>query len=149
MRLIDILTDIKYECKNLNNDIEIHDVVYDSRKATPADLFVCIKGFSFDGHDFAIDLYNKGIRVFAVQEKVSLPNDAIVILVDDTRKFLALASANYFGRPDEKLNTMQEDYIEEQREYEEAYAYKKEFVQMYPEQMGETYIVKDKIKVLP
>jgi flagellar biosynthesis/type III secretory pathway protein FliH len=24
---------------------------------------------------------------------------------------------------DEKLNTMQEDYIEEQREYEEAYAY--------------------------
>ena len=106
MKLIDILTDIKYECKNLNNDIEIHDVVYDSRKATPADLFVCIKGFSFDGHDFAIDLYNKGIRVFAVQEKVSLPNDAIVILVDDTRKFLALASANYFGRPDEKLNTI-------------------------------------------
>lgn len=35
------------------------------------------------------------------------------------------------------------------RTYEEAYAYKKEFVQMYPEQMGETYIVKDKIKVLP
>ena len=106
MRLIDILTDIKYECSNQINDIEIHDVVYDSRKATPADLFVCIKGFSFDGHDFAIDLYNKGIRVFAVQEKVSLPNDAIVILVDDTRKFLALASANYFGRPAEKLNTI-------------------------------------------
>jgi hypothetical protein len=35
------------------------------------------------------------------------------------------------------------------RTYEEAYAYKKEFVQMYPEQMGDTYIVKDKIKVLP
>jgi hypothetical protein len=35
------------------------------------------------------------------------------------------------------------------RTYEEAYAYKKEFVQMYPEQMGDTYIVKYKIKVLP
>jgi hypothetical protein len=35
------------------------------------------------------------------------------------------------------------------RTYEEAYVYKKEFVQMYPEQMGDTYIVKDKIKVLP
>lgn len=35
------------------------------------------------------------------------------------------------------------------RTYEEARDYKKEFVQMYPEQIGDTYIVRDKIKVLP
>ena len=35
------------------------------------------------------------------------------------------------------------------RTYEEARDYKKEFVQMYPERIGDTYIVRDKIKVLP
>lgn len=34
------------------------------------------------------------------------------------------------------------------RTYEEAKEYKKEFVQMFPEMMGNTYIVRDKIQVL-
>lgn len=34
------------------------------------------------------------------------------------------------------------------RTYDEAKEYKKFFVQMYPELMGDTYIVRDKIKVL-
>ena len=33
------------------------------------------------------------------------------------------------------------------REYEEAKEYKKEFVQLFPELIGDTYIVRDKIKV--
>ena len=106
MKLIDILTNIKYSCGNIDDNLEINDIVYDSRRVATDDLFVCIKGFNFDGHNVAKDLYNKGLRVFAVQQEVALPDDAIVILVEDTRKFLALASANYFGRPAEKLNTI-------------------------------------------
>ena len=34
------------------------------------------------------------------------------------------------------------------REYEEAKEYKKEFVQLFPDLIGDTYIVRDKIKVL-
>ena len=34
------------------------------------------------------------------------------------------------------------------REYEEAKEYKKEFVQQFPDLIGDTYIVRDKIKVL-
>ena len=34
------------------------------------------------------------------------------------------------------------------RTYDEAREYKKEFVQQYPEMMGDTYIVRDKIQVL-
>lgn len=34
------------------------------------------------------------------------------------------------------------------RTYEEAREYKKQFVQLYPEMMGDTYIVRDKIQVL-
>ena len=35
------------------------------------------------------------------------------------------------------------------RTYEEAKEYKKQFVQLFPERMGDTYIVRDKIQVLP
>ncbi len=106
MKLIDILNGIDCKCNNIQKDFEINDVVFDSRKATPDDLYVCIKGFNFDAHTIVDELYNKGIRIFAVQQEVSLPDDAIIIFVDDTRKFLALASANFFGRPAEKLNTI-------------------------------------------
>ena len=34
------------------------------------------------------------------------------------------------------------------REYEEAKEYKKEFVQLFPDLIGDTYLVRDKIKVL-
>ena len=34
------------------------------------------------------------------------------------------------------------------REYEQAKEYKKEFVQQFPDMIGDTYIVRDKIKVL-
>ena len=35
------------------------------------------------------------------------------------------------------------------RTYNEAREYKKQFVQLFPDMMGDTYIVRDKIKVLP
>ena len=46
--------------------------------------------------------------------------------VNDTmKKIVSYSPKSEFSKEkfDEKLNTMQEDYIEEQREYEEAYAY--------------------------
>ncbi len=106
MILREIVNDIEYACSNFKPDIEIKDVIFDSRKACEDTVFVCIKGFTRDSHDLAKDVYDKGTRVFAVQSEISLPDDAIIIKVDDTRKFLAVASANLFGRPAEKLNTI-------------------------------------------
>ena len=85
----------------------LSDVVYDTRKELCGEhLFVCIKGFSFDGHSYASEAYAHGVRVFAAQEPLSLPEDATVVYTEDTRKFLALASANLFGHPAEKLITV-------------------------------------------
>ncbi|MGO4501158.1 Mur ligase domain-containing protein [Paenibacillus sp. 2RAB27] len=35
-----------------NSDIVISGIAYDSRKVRQGDIFVCIKGFSVDGHNF-------------------------------------------------------------------------------------------------
>ncbi len=106
MKLYEILDGIACETTNAHGDCEIKDVVYDSRKAGEDTIFVCITGFQVDGHSFAKDAYNRGTRIFAVEKDIDLPSDATVVKVKDTRKFLAKASANYFGRPAEKLNVI-------------------------------------------
>lgn len=94
--------DVRGECER-----ELSDVVYDTRKELcMTHLFVCIKGFSFDGHTYASEAYARGVRVFAASDELSLPDDATVVYTEDTRKFLALASANLFGHPAKKLLTI-------------------------------------------
>ena len=44
MKLSDLLTDIEYVLVQGNLDIDINNIVYDSRKAQKDDVFVCIKG---------------------------------------------------------------------------------------------------------
>ena len=38
---------------NLDRDIEITGIVYDSRQTVPGNVFVCIKGYEQDGHKYA------------------------------------------------------------------------------------------------
>lgn len=106
MKLSEIVKNITFSCENFNPEAEIDDIIYDSRLAKENTLFVCIKGFKRDSHEFAQEVYEKGVRVFAVQDTVPLPADAIIIKVDDTRKFLASASASLFGHPANNLNTI-------------------------------------------
>lgn len=106
MKLFEILKDIEYNCTHMDLNIEIKDIIFDSRKAESNTLFVCIKGFNRDSHEFVQEVYDKGVRVFAVQSHVELPDDATIIKVEDTRKFLAISSANLFQRPAEKMNTI-------------------------------------------
>lgn len=105
MLLKDILKEIPVT-GTYDGNIEIADIIYDSRNGKPDTIFVCISGFQTDGHKYAMDAYEKGVRVFAVEKKVELPEDAVVLHTESTRKFLALASANFFGRPAEKLFTI-------------------------------------------
>ena len=106
MKLNELLKGIDFTATGAIESVSVDNIIYDSRKAAPGLIFVCIKGFKSDGHTYAKDVYNKGVRVFAASEDLDLPNDALVIKVADTRKFLALASANYFEHPADKLNTI-------------------------------------------
>ncbi len=105
MTLCEILKGIDYISESVG-EFEIKDVVYDSRKASADCIFVCICGYQNDGHAFAKSAYERGCRVFAVEKDVALPSDAIIIKVENTRKFLAISSANLFGNPAEKLNAI-------------------------------------------
>ena len=106
MRLTRLLERVEYECINGSVDVEVTDLVNDSRKAKEGSLFFCIKGAVSDGHKYAADVIAKGAKVLVVQDEVEVPEDVTVIKVADSRYAMALISAAYFDYPAEKMKVI-------------------------------------------
>lgn len=103
MILKELFQDLPYEL-HCGGDMEITDVIYDSRKIVPGCLFVCLRGSAVDGHTFAKQAEEKGAAAILAEEPVdvSIP----VILAENTRKALAEVSAAYFGHPAKQLKSI-------------------------------------------
>lgn len=104
MQLSALLEKAKIEYNGADSDVE--RVVCDSRAADALTLFVCIKGFASDGHDFAERAYMLGCRAFLAERELDLPSDAVVAVVDNTRRALAKVSAAFYDFPAEKLKVI-------------------------------------------
>ena len=88
-----------------DNDTEIKDIIFDSRvKNMENCIFVCLKGATFDAHDFAEEAVNKGAAAVIAQKELDI--NAPCFVVENTRKALALLSACFFGNPAQKLTTI-------------------------------------------
>lgn len=106
MKLTTLLERLEYTCLQGSVDIEVKDIVNDSRKVEDGSLFICIRGAVVDGHTFAADVSEKGAAVLVVEEPVDVPAHVTVIQVEDTRYAMALISAAYFGYPAERLKVI-------------------------------------------
>lgn len=106
MKLTKLLNHIEYLSVYGNTEIEVNDIIYDTRTGVVDGLFVCLKGFVSDSHDLAKDMYNKGTRVFAAEHSLDLPDDATVIIAANTRIALAQLSAAFFDFPAKKLTVI-------------------------------------------
>ncbi len=106
MKLTCLLQDVEYECIQGSLDKEINALIYDSRKAAPGTVFVCICGAVRDGHDFAKEVSEKGTCVLIVEREVEVAPDVTLIKVKDSRLALAQASAAFFGYPAKELTTI-------------------------------------------
>ncbi|MDE6725248.1 MAG: UDP-N-acetylmuramoyl-L-alanyl-D-glutamate--2,6-diaminopimelate ligase, partial [Ruminiclostridium sp.] len=67
-------------------NIEIHSVTDDTRKLSKGDVFVCIKGGSFDGHEAAPKMIAEGAALVVAERDTGVRPQ---IIVPDTRKYLA------------------------------------------------------------
>lgn len=88
-------------------EAEIDHITCNSREARHGSLFVCIKGFSTDGHLYAESAYKNGCRAFVAEHTIDgLPSDASVIRVADSRRALAVLSCALYGYPSEELTVI-------------------------------------------
>ena len=105
MKLGELLAKSEYEVVSGSLDMEISDIIYDSRKIVKDCVFVCMVGANFDGHDFIEKAVEQGAAAVVVNRDVEITG-ITVIKVYDTRKALALMSGEYFGRPADHLKTI-------------------------------------------
>lgn len=82
---------------------EVTELVYDSRKVVPGAMFVCISGVNCDGHAFAQEAAQKGANVLITEKKIVPVDGVTVVQVENTREALAYLSAAFFGYPAKQL----------------------------------------------
>jgi UDP-N-acetylmuramoyl-L-alanyl-D-glutamate--2,6-diaminopimelate ligase len=62
-------------------DRVIHGLTYDSRKAKPGYLFVAIKGFRQDGHDYIQQALENGAVAVIAEKKILLPPNVACLII--------------------------------------------------------------------
>jgi UDP-N-acetylmuramoyl-L-alanyl-D-glutamate--2,6-diaminopimelate ligase len=76
----------------------------DSRRVASGDLFVAVRGWNSDGHDFLDDAAARGASVAIVEDsaRTSLPS----LVVREGRRAAAIAAATAYGDPARKLTLL-------------------------------------------
>lgn len=90
-----------YETIDVDLNININTLQMDHREVKQGDLFICIKGFTVDGHQFAKQAYENGAIVVVAEKK--LEDHIPTIVVPDTKRALALLAATFYNYPTNKF----------------------------------------------
>ncbi|MBQ4362255.1 MAG: UDP-N-acetylmuramoyl-L-alanyl-D-glutamate--2,6-diaminopimelate ligase [Lachnospiraceae bacterium] len=106
MKIKELLRDVDYQVLQGDVENEMTTLVYDSRKAEEGCAFVCITGAVSDGHKYVPSVLEKNPAVIIAEHPVEAPEDVCVVVTDNNRRALALASAEYFGHPADRLKTI-------------------------------------------
>lgn len=80
---------------------EISSIENDSRNVTKGSLFICIKGFTVDGHNYASSAVKNGASAVIAEKNLDL--SVPVIIVPDTKRAMAILSDAYYEQPSKKL----------------------------------------------
>ena len=89
-------------------EIDIKGIEKNSKEVKSGYLFVAIKGFAVDGHNYIEDAIKSGASAIMIQEGCDLksfkvPAGVTVVMAKDTREALAITSSNFYGNPSSKF----------------------------------------------
>lgn len=84
-------------------DPHVLGIAYDSRRVERGYLFAAIRGEKQDGNRFVPDAIEKGAGAILSAREAPPGSPVTWVQVRDDRESLALASRNYYSRPDERI----------------------------------------------
>ena len=105
MRLWELFGRAGIDCPEYAENIEVKNIVTDSRQVTDGSLFICIKGLLRDGHEYIDSALKNGASVIVAEQvrDVCVGGAAAFIMLDNTRKAAALLYNAFWGEPAKKL----------------------------------------------
>ena len=89
-----------------SGDVEITGITNDSRKVRPGYVFVAIKGYKTDGHNFIKESFENGAQAIVSEERFPLNQGIPQIIVRNTRKALSSLSCCFYNNPSQKINVV-------------------------------------------
>jgi UDP-N-acetylmuramoyl-L-alanyl-D-glutamate--2,6-diaminopimelate ligase len=104
MKLVHLLAGLKEYDLVGDPEQEINGMVYDSRRVKPGYLFVAIKGFTVDGHDYLRDAIQNGATVLVGETFEGVSRDLTRVSVPDSRDALWNLACQFYDRPFEGMN---------------------------------------------
>ncbi|AXI08994.1 UDP-N-acetylmuramoyl-L-alanyl-D-glutamate--2,6-diaminopimelate ligase [Oceanobacillus zhaokaii] len=102
MKLKELLSSLSFYNRNsLIEDVEITNIAIDSREVKQGSLFICIAGFTVNGHQYVKEAVNNGAVAIIAEQEVTAP--VPVIYLTDTHRALAMLAAKFYHYPTHKL----------------------------------------------
>lgn len=100
-----VLDGVEVRSKLPGGEVRIRQIAYDSRKVQAGALFVAIQGAATDGNLFARDAVRRGAEAVlsGAEAPADWPREIPWLQVNEPRKALAIAAANFYGRPAKTL----------------------------------------------
>ena len=89
-------------------ELDIKEIESNSKSVKKNYLFIAIKGFDADGHQYIGDAIKKGAVAVMVEEgcdlkALAIPEGITIIMAKNTREALAVCSSNFYDNPSRKF----------------------------------------------
>lgn len=98
-RLLDALWMYEFEG---DSAISIQSVEMDSRLVKQGSLFICIEGYTTDGHEYIEQAVENGAVAIVAQKEVK-QTSVPVIYVPDTKRAMAIIANTFYGHPTKQM----------------------------------------------
>lgn len=104
MKLEELLKDVEVVETKGNLDINVSDIVTDSRKAKKDTLFIALTGVQVDGHAYVDNALELGAKVIVYQNEIDTSRDGITyIKVKDGADATGKIATTWYGDPSDKI----------------------------------------------
>ncbi|MGE7664189.1 UDP-N-acetylmuramoyl-L-alanyl-D-glutamate--2,6-diaminopimelate ligase [Ureibacillus composti] len=81
----------------------VKDLAIDSRGVQPKSVFICIKGYTVDGHDYAQKAVDAGATIVVAERELALDGNVAQVIVPNTDRVLGLLAAKFFDYPSQDI----------------------------------------------
>lgn len=103
-KLKDILYRVSIDAVRGTTDLEVADVVFDSRKVVPESVFIAQKGTVSDGHQFIGKAISSGATAVVYEDDPQEFVEGITyVRVENANEALAHIASNFYGNPSSQL----------------------------------------------
>lgn len=87
-------------------DRDIAGINHDSKKIENGFLYVAVRGYELDGHNFVQDAINRGATAIVTEEELAINDNIAQIVVKNSRIALSKISNQFFDNPSGKIKVI-------------------------------------------